>query len=62
MKIFGEKIENLKFKNIPSVYAVILNAAKEKVLTVRNGKDRNYVDEIHIETLNEKEKVLDNIL
>lgn len=51
MKIFGEKIENLNYINIPSVYAVILNDAKEKVLTVRNGKYRNYVDEIHIETL-----------
>ncbi|RAI82670.1 NUDIX domain-containing protein [Macrococcoides goetzii] len=43
MKIFGEKIENLNYKNIPSVYAVILNNAKEKVLTVRNGKGHYFL-------------------
>lgn len=43
MKIFGEKIENLNYKNIPSVYAVILNDAKEKVLTVRNGKGHYFL-------------------
>lgn len=43
MKIFGEKIENLNYINIPSVYAVILNDAKEKVLTVRNGKGHYFL-------------------
>lgn len=30
MKIFEEKIENLDYINIPSVYAVILNELKRK--------------------------------
>lgn len=43
MKIFEEKMENLNYINIPSVYSVILNDAKDKVLTVRNGKGHYFL-------------------
>lgn len=37
------KMENLNYINIPSIYSVILNDAKEKVLTVRNGKGHYFL-------------------